>query len=319
MYFQGSEHGVSMDNQHPTESPEEKATRKAQRQYRQRADRALVEHGVSAILKVRQSVIADHMRNHRITEPVTYAEAMRWQSGEAPAPVWMTELIDQVRGRREEMDGAFKKVAQKLLNGSRIGGRLEETAATDLAFRAARGLCFSGGSVTWLSDLDLAALAWARIDPEDTGSWPFELPEGLMPTKGLIEKLTTPLGPDLEHIITVSIDGRVSGSSAVHVRRNLSCDIELPGLMSGMERAVAAGATGGVVLRTIDDSRTYPLRPGRNIPHTIVRGWFFHDRLFEARTGAEMSSIMCTDAETGEAINPDPSVDCEGSWEFLLP
>ncbi|MCG2623138.1 hypothetical protein LVY72_14645 [Arthrobacter sp. I2-34] len=308
-----------MDNQHPTESAKDKAARKARRQYRQRADRALVEHGVSALLKVRQSVIADHMRNRHITRPVTYADALRWQTGEAPAPVWMTELINQVRGRREEMGGVFKQVGQKLLNGSRIGGRLEETAATDLAFKAARDLCLSGGSVTWLSDLDLAALTWAGIDPEDTGSWPFEIPEGLMPTKGLTEKLTAPLGPDLEHIITVSIDGRVSGSSAVRVRADLSCDIELPGLMSRLEREVAAGATGGVVLRTIDDSRTYLLRPGRGIPYTMVRGWFFHDRLFEARTGAEMSRIMYTDAETGEAVNPDPSADCEGSWEFNLP
>ncbi|MFD1213360.1 hypothetical protein ACFQ36_15065 [Arthrobacter sp. GCM10027362] len=308
-----------MDNQHPTESAKEQAARKARRQYRQRADRALVEHGVSAILKVRQSVIADHMRNHRITKPVTYAEAMRWQAGEAPAPVWMAELIDHVRGRREEMDGVFKQVRQKLLNGSRIGGRLEETAATDLAFRAARDLCFSGGSVTWLNDLDLAALAWAGIDPGDTESWPFEIPQGLMPTRGLAEKLTAPLGPDLEHIITVAIDGQVSGSSAVRVRGDLSCDIELPGLMSGLERAVAAGASGGIVLRSIDDSRTYPVRPGLGIPYTIVRGWFFHDRLFEARTGAEIFSFMCTNVETGEAIDPDPTVDCEGSWDFRLP
>ncbi|NKX55797.1 hypothetical protein [Arthrobacter mobilis] len=237
------------------------------------------------------------------------------------------EPIKAAKGRRErrngetyrtETDELFEKVGQKLVSGGAIRGYREEGAAMDLAAQAARVLYASGGSATWVGEVGLAALKWAGVDPQNPGTWPFEIPEELMPSQGLAGKLTGPAGPGREHIITTFVTGRRCHSSAVKVREDMSCDVELPRVLSALENAVSGGATGSVILRTFDHSRTYTAQSGAEIPYKTVRSWYFHDGMFEAMTAAETFDAACTDTATGELLSPEPAVDYADAWEITL-
>ncbi|MFD1210914.1 hypothetical protein ACFQ36_02515 [Arthrobacter sp. GCM10027362] len=244
------------------------------------------------------------MNNQQPHEPInTREERRQGRTGEA---------------YRAESDELFERVGQKLVSGRAIRGYREEGAAMDLAAQAARVLYASGGSATWVGEVGLAALKWTGVDPQNPGTWPFAIPNDLMPARGLAEKLAGPAGPCSEHIITALITNGPCRSSAVKVREDMSCDIELARVLSALERAVIRGASGCVILRTFDHRRTYTAQSGAAIPYKTVRSWYFHDGVFEAMTAAETFDAACTDTATGGPLSPEPAVEYADAWEITL-
>lgn len=70
-------------------------------------------------------------------------------------------------------------VERRLLAGARRFRDADaEWIATDYAVRAMKDLVRADGDVAWLNELDLAALAWADVDPHDRGTWFLERGSG---------------------------------------------------------------------------------------------------------------------------------------------
>ncbi|BCY09264.1 hypothetical protein [Actinoplanes sp. L3-i22] len=151
-----------------------------------RADRALCPVAVAATLGLKVNLVAGAMRAAGVTTPVTVAQARAWKSLTQEPPPWMVGLMADAAARaagrvaaahRRDVEDEHRmvlladQVAQKLLAGRTIRGDDREFIAADLAFRAMKELVRADGDVSYLNDLDLAALRWAGVVPQDRSTW----------------------------------------------------------------------------------------------------------------------------------------------------
>lgn len=151
-----------------------------------RADRALCPVPVAQILHIPVRVVADAMREVGIDEPLTVAQAKSWRAMTSEPPGWMTALLVEAATRRSRREHRKQlrtleaehrtllladEVERRLLAGQHIRGEEAVRLATDMAFRAYKEL-LRGAEPGDLLALDLAALRWAGIDPNDRDTWP---------------------------------------------------------------------------------------------------------------------------------------------------
>ncbi|CAI7978803.1 MULTISPECIES: hypothetical protein [Parafrankia] len=150
-----------------------------------RADRARCPIPVAQILGIPIRTVADAMRRAGVDGPLTVAQARSWRAMTSEPPGWMAELFAETAARRSQREHREQRrtfeaehatllladeVEQRLLAGRRIRGDEAERLAADLAFRAYKEL-LRGAEPGDLLALDLAALRWAGIDPDDPGTW----------------------------------------------------------------------------------------------------------------------------------------------------
>lgn len=168
------------------ERAERRRQEKVRRAKRRRADRALCPVTVSGILGLGVSRVAAAMRAAGVDTPLTVEEARAYKTMSAAPPEWLSKLFAETavraaervarRERQEfhrdiELTLVQARVEEKLLLGKKIRGYDEELFATDFAFRAMKDLVGCNGDVSWLSTLDLQALRWAGVDPDDRDTW----------------------------------------------------------------------------------------------------------------------------------------------------
>lgn len=133
------------------------------------------------------------MREAGVTEPLTPRKAKAWKAGPSAAPEWFMSLLAEKASRDAEREHRerqrdieyehrqmilWDKVERRLLRGTKHFRNPDaELIALDMAFRASKELCRADtdtcGQITpdLLSDLDVAALRWAGVDPFDHSTW----------------------------------------------------------------------------------------------------------------------------------------------------
>lgn len=165
---------------------EERRQRKHDLAARRKADRALCPAVVANVARLQVHHVAEAMRRHGVTEPLTVHQVKTWQAQPLEAPEWFTGLLAEAaagaagRAHQEERR-AFERehrlliladaVKQLLLAGRPIRGHDAEWIALDMAVRGMKELVRSDGDVTALLLIDLAALRWAGVDPADRETW----------------------------------------------------------------------------------------------------------------------------------------------------
>jgi hypothetical protein len=158
-----------------------------------KADRALCPVQTANVMQMKAHEIARWMREVGVTEPLIPQNAKKWKTDPSAAPEWFTSLPaekaarDAEREHRERRDDIeyqhhqmilWDKVDRRLLAGAKHFRNPDaELIAWDMAFRAGKELCRAHtdtcGEITpeLLTDLDVAALRWAGIDPFDHSTW----------------------------------------------------------------------------------------------------------------------------------------------------
>ena len=93
--------------------------------------------------------------------------------GQATAKAARRQARNQRRNIEDEHRILLKAadVEQRLLSSRAIRGHDREFIASDYAFRAMKDLVRADGDVSYLNDLDLAALRWAGVLPADRSTW----------------------------------------------------------------------------------------------------------------------------------------------------
>lgn len=137
--------------------------------------------------------IARWMCEAGVTESLTPQNAKAWKADPSAAPVWFTSLLaekaarDAEREHRERQGDIgyqhrqmilWDKVEKRLLAGAKHFRNPDaELIAQDMAFRAGKELCRAHTDTCGeiepelLTDLDVAALGWAGINPFDHSRW----------------------------------------------------------------------------------------------------------------------------------------------------
>jgi hypothetical protein len=151
-----------------------------------KADRALCPIPVAETLQLRVRQVAAAMRAAGVTEQVTVRQARAWKSLAEEPPAWMLTLMAQstakaarrqARNQRRNIEDEHRillqaaDVEQRLLSSRAIRGHDREFIASDYAYRAMKDLVRADGDVSYLNDLDLAALRWAGVLPADRSTW----------------------------------------------------------------------------------------------------------------------------------------------------
>jgi len=151
-----------------------------------KADRALCPIPVATTLQLRVHQVASAMRAAGVTEPVTIKQARAWKSLNEQPPAWMLALMSQAatraarrqaRRQRRDVEDEHRMliltadVEERLLASRTIRGADREFIASDHAFRAMKELVRADGDVSYLNDLELAALRWAGVRPVDRSTW----------------------------------------------------------------------------------------------------------------------------------------------------
>ncbi|MGI5239362.1 hypothetical protein [Dactylosporangium sp. CA-139066] len=126
--------------------------------------------------------IARWMRGAGVTATLAPQQATAWTVDPRNAPEWQAERA--YRERRADIEyehrmlNLTEKVAKRLLAGAKHFRNPDaELIAQDMALRASKELCRAHTEVCGkiipelLSDLDIAALRWAGIDPGDHSTW----------------------------------------------------------------------------------------------------------------------------------------------------
>jgi hypothetical protein len=85
------------------------------------------------------------------------------------ASVWSRGIEDEHRAIL-----LADQVTEKLLAGRPVRGADREGIASDIALRAMKDLVRADGEVSYLNDLDLAALRWAGVASRDGSTWLLE-------------------------------------------------------------------------------------------------------------------------------------------------
>lgn len=156
-------------------------------------DRYLCPGPVSGVLGVKRHVIAEAMRQTGRQHPLTVAEAKSWRNHPEKAPeagIAVLAAVAAAKAEREHKErqadieyehrilNLTEKVSRRLLAGAKhFRSPDAELIAQDMAFRASKELCRAHTDVCGelnpelLSDLDIAALRWAGIDPCDHSTW----------------------------------------------------------------------------------------------------------------------------------------------------
>ncbi|WP_328768632.1 hypothetical protein [Streptomyces sp. NBC_00286] len=157
------------------------------------ADRALCPVQVSHLLGLKVHDVARAMRTHGVTQPLTAAHARQWRQEPGSAPEWLTPLFTEVAVRAAQLQvrrerGALEQehlllllrdtVERRLLSGEPIpSGYDAELIAEDIAFRASKelvrccGPLCGGPAAEMLLPVELAALRWADVDPDNHDTW----------------------------------------------------------------------------------------------------------------------------------------------------
>lgn len=151
-----------------------------------KADRALCPIPVAQTLQIQVRQVAAAMRAARVTDQVTVEQARAWKSLAEEPPAWSPALMAQsaARSARRQAHNHCRDVEdehrmlllaadveERLLSSRAIRGDDREFIASDYAFRAMKDLVRADGDVSYLNDLDLAALRWAGVVPADRSTW----------------------------------------------------------------------------------------------------------------------------------------------------
>lgn len=155
-------------------------------------DRYLCPGPLAGTFGVKRHVIAGALRQAGRTQPITVAEARRWRDHPEQAPQEGLAVLAAVaaakaerehRQQQADLERAHRmmilreKVEQRLLRGAKhFRSSDAELIARDIAFRASKELVRGcgracGGRVDGLRPVELAALRWAGIDPDDHSTW----------------------------------------------------------------------------------------------------------------------------------------------------
>lgn len=147
-----------------------------------KAARALCPVPVAETLHLRARQVAAAMRVAGVTEQLTVKQARAWKSLAEEPPGWMLALMAQAtaraarrqaRDQQRDIEGGHQMlllaadVEQRLLSSRAVRGHEQGFIASDYAFRAMKDLVRTDGDVSYLNDLDLAALRWAGVLPAE--------------------------------------------------------------------------------------------------------------------------------------------------------
>jgi hypothetical protein len=157
------------------------------------ADRALCPVPTANVMQMKVHEIARWMRGAGVTETLTPQQATAWKVDPRNAPEWFTGLLAEnascaaereYRERQADLEyehrmlNLTEKVTKRLLAGAKHFRNPDaELIAQDMALRASKELCRAHTEACGkiipelLSDLDIAALRWAGIDPHDHSTW----------------------------------------------------------------------------------------------------------------------------------------------------
>lgn len=159
-----------------------------------RADRVLCPVVVASGMGMKVREVAQAMRAAGVVEGLTLKQTRAWRDNPQDAPEWYTALLAERaarqaqrehRSRQEAIEHehrmllAAEKVQHRLLAGAKnFRDPYEELMAQDMAWHASKetcrahsDICGDLGDPILLSDLDVAALRWAGIDPHDHSTW----------------------------------------------------------------------------------------------------------------------------------------------------
>jgi len=152
---------------------------------------------VSGTFGVKRHVIAEAMRQADRTQPLTVAEAKRWRDHPEQASeegvavlVAVAVAVAAAQAEREHRERQvdieyehrmmilWEKVERRLLAGAKHFRNPDaELIAADIAFRAGKELVRAHADVcgqfdpSFFSEVDMAALRWAGVDPFDHSTW----------------------------------------------------------------------------------------------------------------------------------------------------
>ena len=167
----------------PTATPKPTtATRRHRNWAGRRADRRLCSSAVAEILGLAPHDVAAAMRTAGITRPVSLFQANAWTIGAEAAPHWLVPILTladlhdprragQVAGHQRRMWALHQDVWKALGAGQKIKGPERLAIAARIALESLSELASTRGRISGLSPNELAALAWAGIDPCDKSTW----------------------------------------------------------------------------------------------------------------------------------------------------
>lgn len=162
------------------------ATPNASRRYPswagRRADRRLCSVSVAAVLGLATHDVAEAMRGAGITRAVSLFQASAWTIGAEAAPRWLVPILNNadlhdpsrashVAAHQRRMWTIQQDVWESFGVGQRIKGSERVAIAARIAFESLTELANTRGNVSGLGPNELAALAWAGIDPSDKSTW----------------------------------------------------------------------------------------------------------------------------------------------------
>ncbi|MFC5747956.1 hypothetical protein [Actinomadura rugatobispora] len=157
-------------------------------------DRYLCPADASNILGVKRHVIAEALRQAGREKPLTHTEARSWRDHPETAPgegiavlaaAASAKAEQEHRERQRDIEyehrmlNLTEKVTKLLLKRAKHFRNPDaELIAQDMALRASKEMCRAHsdtcgdlGDPVLLSDLDIAALRWAGINPYDHSTW----------------------------------------------------------------------------------------------------------------------------------------------------
>lgn len=167
----------------PTATPDHTNTSRHRRNWAgRRADRRLCSGPVAEILGLAPHDVAEAMRGAGISRPVSLFQANAWTIGAEPAPHWLVPILNradlrdprragQVAGHQRRLWALHQDVWKALGAGQRIKGPERLAIAARIAFESLSELAGTRGRISGLGPNELAALAWAGIDPSDKSTW----------------------------------------------------------------------------------------------------------------------------------------------------
>lgn len=160
----------------PKLTTEAKARRRAEREARRRVDRELVESNANDPLGFKYLHLVSLAKQAGHREQITVSLARQGASEPTSAPDWLRFAFRQREAAEEARRQADRERADKVWNRLLAGAKHfrnsdDEMWASDFAFRAMKDLVRCDGDVSYLNDGDLAALAWAGVNPADQETW----------------------------------------------------------------------------------------------------------------------------------------------------
>ncbi|MFD0033388.1 hypothetical protein ACFVJK_35075 [Streptomyces sp. NPDC127172] len=157
------------------------------------ADRALCPVHVSNVLGLKVQDVARTMRANGVTQPLATDRVRKWREDPGSTPDWLAALLtekavraaqQQARRERSALEDEHRMlllrdtVERRLLAKEPIpAGYDAEVIAMDIAFGASKelvrgcGPVCGGTAADLLLPVELAALSWADVDPDDHETW----------------------------------------------------------------------------------------------------------------------------------------------------